>query len=93
MNRPPRGLTLSVDFVAPEGAPAAHRDVVVTVVDALYRGLPLYEKHVAVTCSGRGGSVVLESLATDVLRLTNEVTDTQTDGQADRQTRARRGSR
>mmetsp|Transcript_39281 Transcript_39281/g.126227 ORF Transcript_39281/g.126227 Transcript_39281/m.126227 type:complete len:761 (-) Transcript_39281:56-2338(-) len=71
---PPRGLTLSVDFVAPEGAPAAHRDVVVTVVYALYRGLPLYEKHVAVTCSGRGGSVVLESLATDVLRLTNEAT-------------------
>ena len=46
------GVRLEIDFVAPEDAPAAHRGVTVTVVYALFDGLPVYEKHVRVANNG-----------------------------------------
>ena len=41
-----------IDFVAPAAAPAAHRAVTVTVVYAMFDGLPAYEKHVVVRAAG-----------------------------------------
>ena len=43
-----QAFSAEIDFVAPAGAPTAHQAVTVTVVYAMYDGLPLYEKHVVV---------------------------------------------
>lgn len=67
---PPTGVTLEIDFVAPASAPPAHRGVVITVIYALYQGIPLYEKHVVVATNG--SNVVVTSLTTDLLYPTNE---------------------
>jgi hypothetical protein len=70
---PPRGITLEIDFVAPAHAPPAHQAVTVTIVYAMYDGLPLYEKHVVVSVDpGQAAKVRVDALTTDVLYVTNE---------------------
>ena len=59
-----------IDFVAPVAAPAAHRAVTVTVVYAMFDGLPAYEKHVVVRAGG--AKVRVDALTTDILYVTNE---------------------
>ena len=67
---PPKGITLSVNFSAPHSAPPAHRDVTITVVYALYDGVPVFEKHVIVSSSG--ANVMVNKLTTDIHYVTNE---------------------
>lgn len=70
---PPRGITLEIDFVAPAHAPLAHQAVTVTVVYAMYDGLPLYEKHVMISVNaGKTAQVRVDALTTDLLYVTNE---------------------
>ena len=70
---PPKGITLEIDFVAPANvAVAAHKDVVVTVVYAMYDNLPLYEKYVVVNNAKGASKVVVDALAVDVLYPTRE---------------------
>jgi hypothetical protein len=45
---PPKGVHLALAFSAPESAPAAHKDVVVTVHYEMYDGAPLLVKWVSV---------------------------------------------
>ena len=59
-----------IDFVAPAAAPAAHRAVTVTVVYAMFDGLPAYEKHAVVRAGG--AKVRVDALTTDILYVTNE---------------------
>lgn len=68
---PPRGITLEIDFAAPDDAPTAHQGVVVTVVYAMYDNLPLYEKHVVVSSIG-SANVSIDALTMDVLYATPE---------------------
>jgi hypothetical protein len=63
---PPRGITLEIDFEAPESAPPPHNAVVITVVYSMYNGIPLYEKHVVVTSPG-GKVKVSESVNAMIL--------------------------
>jgi hypothetical protein len=69
---PPKGVSLEIDFTAPACAPIEHQSVVVTVVYAVYDGLPVYEKHIVVANRGGTKSVVVQNLTTDVLYATNE---------------------
>ena len=59
----------------PPTAPAAHEAVTVTVVYAIYDGLPLYEKHVVVSAGRAAAKVVVTRLTTDTLYVTNEAMD------------------
>ena len=68
---PPLGLTLELDFVAPPGVPAAHKDVLVTVSYEVYEGVPLYAKWVTVTNHG-AHKVVVSRMTTELLYATNE---------------------
>ena len=71
---PPKGTTLEIDFGAPSSAPAAHQGVVVTVVYAMYDGLPLYAKWAVVSNDGAhgNGTVVVDALTTELLYVTTE---------------------
>jgi hypothetical protein len=67
---PPPGITLEIDFIAPQSAIAAHQDVVVTVVYTMYDNLPLYEKHIVITSPT--SKVMIDTLVMDQLYVTNE---------------------
>lgn len=69
---PPKGITLEIDFVAPPNAPAVHAEVVVTIVYTIYVGLPLIEKHIVVKNPNSKSTVMLDSLTTEILYITNE---------------------
>ena len=68
---PPLGLTLELDFAPPPGAPAAHKDVLVTVSYEFYDGVPLYAKWVTVSNHG-ASKVVVNRMTTELLYATNE---------------------
>ena len=63
---PPLGLSLELDFVAPDDAPAAHQDVTITVVYEMYTGIPVLSKWVRIASNGTT-AVTVDALTTEYL--------------------------
>lgn len=71
---PPRGVTLTVQFAAPAGAPARYEKTVVLVHYALYDNLPVLAKWVTVE-NGGTEEVVVSGLECEILAVTEQEKD------------------